>query len=252
LNDIGTNLSKNLEFSFYLTSLKFNVQEFLKSDYKANSNVIFVVSNDPKAGQYTLGDKIPESIVDYGIISIVNNDGILRVYSGSNIFSQKLNFHDLNFNNRSVKNFEVIYLSFMIDLHRNTVKFIMFADDLETSHVIHTSFLPGHIRSSTLFYTHPALKDVHLSIYNPRFYNDLTQNLYGSKNWNTFSATNICNLKGAENSCAKCIFKDGDMALTCKTCAKGYKFINGKCIPSFQYNQKWLDYNQENSKAKPK
>ena len=247
LSDLGTNLSNSFSIHRYLAAVEIDVDAYYKGKNNAHENqsVLLVISNNEKVSSYKLGDAISSEIIIFGVLSIVENEGILTVYTGSDIFSGEENRVELNLNNRSLKEYKQVYISFLFDADHDIVNLWIYADDIRTHKTIRSPNLPGHIKFTTNFYTHPALRDAHLKIYNPRFYNDYKDNLSKKYGWdNNTSLSHMCNTRSElDKSCSKCAFLRKNQDVVCLKCNRGFMFIQGKCIHSLQNTSKWQNFN---------
>jgi hypothetical protein len=234
LHGLGTGLNSEVNFNYYLGSIKIDVERLYKSSYTANKDVLFIATNNISAiSSLKLGDTIPESVFAFASIALVNNNGFLRIYYGSNSFSNKINFYDINLQNRSIRNYEKVYLSYVNDPQANTLSYTVFADDLQLSHILHTETLSSHLNANTHFYNHPEIKHVNINVSGPSFNLDIYTHYKSTKFWRVPNKSNICN-KSGDVSCAKCIHTEGEPIPVCQACTNGYTFILGKCIPASQ------------------
>ena len=232
-------LFKSITFNFYQVSLLINVNKLMTSKYTANKHTYFAITNMQDAAEFTMGSQISDDTLQFAALSIYEFEGTLKLSIGSNYFENTSNTIDINLNNRSLFNYELVYILLHVDTIGNEINLTVMADDIETSYKLKTPFLPGFLKSNSLAYTHPDLQDASLSLYNPRIFNSLSRFTKKTGNWYKVSKSNLCNKSDEEPVCSKCVFSVETNYLSCLKCSEGYSKFQDTCLETKQTKYSW-------------
>jgi hypothetical protein len=217
-----------IEVNSFLVSLNFVTSQLLANSNSANNNIILVVSNHYDIVNLNREAVIPAEIYKKAILSITHEDGNLVFYSGYNHSDADTDKLIVSFGTKKVTDFAQFSIAFLYDFTAQTIKFNIWADDLNVSKEMTLGCVQDFVTASTGFYLHEASREAHCSCHDPRFDRDFTTALRQSTTWREVS--NVCNPRGI-TICSKCVFLQGESKTTCIQCANGFTNILGNCMP---------------------
>lgn len=210
-SQVGGSVSSTSSMSI---SSSFNLNNQLKVENTPNSDILFMLTNQyTEASTMKMNSKISQDLIDRSIITVKIVDKKIRIYLGSDRYTQYRSFVDLDFN--LVDKDKLVFLMW-VDLSKNQSKFILFADNKRFDKDFEYSFSAENINLKSLFYSHSMVNNL-----STNFSGDIDQQLFYLKptiNLNKYKE------KLCPTSCKTC-YKN-----RCLECGFKKRMHNNSCI----------------------
>jgi hypothetical protein len=157
--ELGGSVSNSIGSMGAPSSLNLNSQSTAETN--SNSDILFMLTNQYiEASTLKMNSKISQDLIDRSILTVKMVKKKIRVYLGSDRYTQYSSYVDIDFN---LGNKDKLVFVLWVDLTKNQSKFILIADNKRSDKDFEYNFSAENINLKTLFYSHSMVNNLSIN-----------------------------------------------------------------------------------------